>query len=152
MHACPVHELRVLVGLVVDRGEDEGGRIEHGAERGDPRRVVVGRTEQHEDRIRHVTLEDVGNPSLPLREQLRQRGRHACVPHPVEQLWARGRRPGPSVEQQHAHLTTVERLVEDREVGDHHGEEPQSGRPREDHDGPGPTVRRRGPDPEREQR
>jgi hypothetical protein len=99
-----------------------------------------------------VTLEDVRDPSLPFGEQRRQRRRHACVAHPMEQLGAGGRRPRSSVEQQHADLATVERLVQDGQVADHHSEEPEPGRPREDHDGAGPAARRRGSDPKGEQR
>ena len=99
----------------------------------------MGRAEQSEQGIGHVGLEDVGHPSLPLREQLGQRRGDARAPHPVQELGAGGRRSGPRVEQQHADLAAVEGLIQHRQVRDHHREQPEPGRPRDDRDGSGPS-------------
>jgi hypothetical protein len=62
-----------------------------------------------------------------------------------------GGEPARASEQQYADLAAVERLVQHREVRDHHGEQPEAGRPRGHHDGsrrPGDVAA----EPEREQR
>jgi hypothetical protein len=61
------------------------------------------------------------------------------------------RRPRPSVQQQYADLAAVEGLVQHREVRDHHGEQPEPGRPRGHHDG-SRRPRDVAAEPEREQR
>ena len=96
-------------------------------------------------------LQDVGHPSLPLREEIRQRRSDARAPHPVQELRARGRGSRPSVEQQHADLSAVEGLVQDREIRDHHREQPEAGGTRDDHDGSRPSGDVAA-EPEREQR
>ena len=109
------------------------------------------RTEQGEDGIGHVALQHVGHPSLPFGEQLRQRRGHPCAPHSVKKFGSRRRGPGPRVEKQHADLTAVEGLIQHREIGDHHREQPEAGGPFGDRDGSGPSGGDAAAEPKREQ-
>ena len=127
VHTGSVQEPGSLVGLVFHGRDDQGCGVEDGAERGDPRGVVVRRTEQREEGIGHMRLQHVGDPPLPLREQLGERRRHPRVPHPVEELRARRRGTCTRVEQQDADLPPVEGLVQHGQVRDHHREQAEAG-------------------------
>jgi hypothetical protein len=94
MGSDPLRDLRLAARHAADRREHERGSIEHGAKGADPRDVVVARTEVAEERVRHVTVEHFGGPSLPLREERRQLVDHVEAGVRLEQRRGRRRRLG----------------------------------------------------------
>src|SRR4029453_9464548 len=68
----PPHQLGLPARHALDRCEDECRGIEDGPERADPRQVVVAGPEEPEQRVRHVGIEDLDLPALPLAEERRQ--------------------------------------------------------------------------------
>ena len=103
--------------------EEQRGRVEHGEQRGHPRRQRPGRAEPDKRQVGRVALRDVGRPALPPLVQVGQRvdRRHARSERVMgagQQFRSPGRHAGPRVEQRHLGLPPVERGVQRRQVGD----------------------------------
>ena len=65
-------QLGVTARDALDRRQHEAGGVEDGPERADPRQVVMARSEEAEQRIGDVRIEDLRRPALPFPEHVRQ--------------------------------------------------------------------------------
>src|SRR4051794_29009870 len=88
-------------------GQHERRRVKHRAERADPRQVVMAGTEIAQKRIRHVRVEDLDLPPLPLPEEHRQVVREPEAGHVLEQDDRRQRGTGLGLKEHDRRLTAL---------------------------------------------
>ena len=107
------------------RRDHERTRVEDRRQPCHPGLVVVLRPVISEHGKRDVTLQELRRPSLPLREELSERGRVFRVTS--QELGGGGRRARPRVEERDVGLAPRERLGERREISNDEREESEAG-------------------------
>src|SRR5438552_1968859 len=85
------------------------------------------RAKVRENRVRQVTVEDLGAPLLPIGEEPGQLVHHVVLGHRLEQADARWWGAGPSVEGDDQDLATLERGVQGEQEADREGDRAQPG-------------------------
>ena len=117
-------------GHAFDGRQHEARGVEDGAQRADPRQVVVARPEEAEQRVGDVRIEDLGGPALPDEEQVRQPAREIQLGVVLEQRHRGWRSPGRSLQHDDLDLPALVRAVqrEEERHDERDGAEPGDGR------------------------
>src|SRR5207244_3269411 len=121
--ADPFEQLRLTARDALDRREDQARCVEDRPEPADPRKVVVARAEEPEQREGDMRIEDLDTPALPVEEELGQPMNQTELGIGLEERDGRWRGAGRGLESDDLHLAPLVRDVQREQEGQDTGDE-----------------------------